>query len=136
MNEKRSAICRLTFYEISAVSFESIIGERDARLMVVSPGIALPVVGASLAENRSATGGFVDVELSARITDTSASMENTILQCTDRYGVLLLEYTDATKRVLGTKSSPILMTYEKSGIPVSFVLSVKGTQPELSKITP
>ena len=136
MNEKRSAICRLTFYEISAVSFESIIGERDARLMVISPGIALPVVGASLAENRSATGGFVDVELSARITDTSAPMENTILQCTDRYGILLLEYTDATKRVLGSKNSPILMTYEKSGIPASFVLSVKGTQPELSKIIP
>ena len=98
MNEKRSAICGLIFYEISAVSFDSMIGARDARLVILSPGIELPVVGAFLTENHSTTGGFVDVEFSARISDTSEPMEKTILQCTDRYGVLLLKYTDGTRR--------------------------------------
>lgn len=136
MNEKRSAICGLIFYEISAVSFDSMIGARDARLVILSPGIELPVVGASLTENHSTSGSFVDVEFSARISNTSEPMEKTILQCTDRYGVLLLKYTDGTRRVLGSKSSPILMTYEKKGIPASFEMLVKGSQPELSKIIP
>ena len=80
MNEKRSAICGLIFYEISAVSFDSMIGARDARLTILSPGIELPVVGASLTENHSTRGSFVDVEFSARISNTSEPMEKTILQ--------------------------------------------------------
>lgn len=136
MNEKHSAICHLTFYEISAVSIDTGIGRPTAKLTVESDGIMLPTVGASLSEAQSASGSFVDIELSAKITDTSASMENLLLKCSYRYGVLVLHYTDGSKKLLGTLRSPILLTYEKSGIPAAFVLSVKGSQPEYAKFIP
>lgn len=136
MNEKHSAICHLTFYETAAVSIDTVIGRPTAKLTVKSDGIILPAVGASLSEVRSASGSFVDIELSAKITDTSASMENLLLQCSYRYGVLVLHYTDGSKKLLGSLRSPILLTYEKSGIPAAFVLSVKGSQPEYAKFIP
>ena len=136
MNEKHSAICHLTFYETAAVSIDTGFGRPTAKLTVKSDGIILPAVGASLSEVRSASGSFVDIELSAKITDTSASMENLLLQCSYRYGVLVLHYTDGSKKLLGTLRSPILLTYEKSGIPAAFVLSVKGSQPEYAKFIP
>lgn len=136
MNEKHSAICHLTFYETVAVSIDTGIGRPTAKLTVKSDGIILPAVGASLSEVRSASGSFVDIELSAKITDTSASMENLLLQCSYRYGVLVLHYTDGSKKLLGSLRSPILLTYEKSGIPAAFVLSVKGSQPEYAKFIP
>lgn len=136
MNEKHSAICHLTFYETAAVSIDTGFGRPTAKLTVKSDGIILPAVGASLSEVRSASGSFVDIELSAKITDTSASMENLLLQCSYRYGVLVLHYTDGSKMLLGTLCSPILLTYEKSGIPAAFVLSVKGSQPEYAKFIP
>ncbi len=133
MNEKHSAICHLTFYEMAAVSIDTGIGRPTAKLTVKSDGIILPAVGASLSEVRSASGSFVDIELSAKISDTSASMENLLLKCSYRYGVLVLHYTDGSKKLLGSLRSPILLTYEKSGIPAAFVLSVKGSQPEYAK---
>lgn len=136
MNEKHSAICHLTFFEKTSVSIDTGIGRPTAKLTVESDGITLPAVGASLSEIRSASGSFVNVEFSARITDTSASMENLLLQCSYRYGVLVLHYTDGSKKLLGTVGSPILITYEKSGIPAAFVLSIKGTQPEYAKFLP
>ena len=136
MNEKHSAICHLTFYETAAVSIDTGFGRPTAKLTVKSDGIILPAVGASLSEVRSASGSFVDIELSAKITDTSASMENLLLQCSYRYGVLVLHYTDGSKKLLGSLRSPILLTYEKSGIPAAFVLSVKGSQPEYAKFIP
>ena len=136
MNEKHSAICHLTFYETDAVSIDTGIGRPTAKLTVKSDGIILPAVGASLSEVRLASGSFVDIELSAKITDTSASMENLLLQCSYRYGVLVLHYTDGSKKLLGSLRSPILLTYEKSGIPAAFVLSVKGSQPEYAKFIP
>lgn len=136
MNEKHSAICHLTFYKTAAVSIDTGIGRPTAKLTVKSDGNILPAVGASLSEVRSASGSFVDIELSAKITDTSASMENLLLQCSYRYGVLVLHYTDGSKKLLGSLRSPILLTYEKSGIPAAFVLSVKGSQPEYAKFIP
>jgi len=136
MNEKHSAICHLTFYETAAVSIDTGIGRPTAKLTVESDGIILPAVGASLSEVRSASGSFVDIELSAKISDTSASMENLLLKCSYRYGVLVLHYTDGSKKLLGSLRSPILLTYEKSGIPAAFVLSVKGSQPEYAKFIP
>lgn len=136
MNEKHSAICHLTFYEITAVSIDTGIGRPTAMLTVKSDGVELPVVSGELGEVRSSSGGFVDIELSAKITNTSASSENILLQCSYRYGVLVLHYTDGSKKLLGSARSPILMTYEKSGIPAAFVLSVKGSQPEYAKFIP
>ena len=97
-------------------------------------GCMLPVVGCTLSEIRSSKGNFVDIELSARITDTSSESENRLLLCTYRYGVLVLEYTDGCKRVLGSNQAPIIISYEKTGIPAAFVLNVKGTLPEYSKL--
>lgn len=133
MNDKHSAICHLIFYELSAISIQSKIGVPTAKLTINSEGIKLPVTGASLSEVRPANGSFVDIELSAKITDTSVSSEDMLLQCSYRYGVLELHYTDGSKKLLGSMQSPIFLTYEKSGIPAAFVLSVKGTQPEYTK---
>ena len=136
MNEKRSAICHLTFYDIAVVSINTSIGMPVASLTVKSDGVILPVVGASLSEVQSSSGSFVDIELSAKITDTSKPMVNLLSNCSYRYGVLVLRYTDGSKKLLGTPNSPILLTYEKSGIPAAFVLSVKGSQPEYAKFIP
>ena len=136
MNEKLSAICHMTFYETAAISIDTGFGIPTAELTIKYDGILLPTVGASLSEVRSASGSFVDIELSAKITDTSPSMENLLLKCSYQYGVLVLHYTDGSKKLLGTLRSPILLTYEKSGIPASFVLSVKGSQPEYAKFIP
>ena len=76
MNEKLSAICHMTFYEIAAISIDTGFGIPTAELTIKYDGILLPTVGASLSEVRSASGSFVDIELSAKITDTSPSMEN------------------------------------------------------------
>lgn len=134
MNEKHSAICKLTFYETSSVSVNSVYGKPVAKLTIQAEGCMLPVVGCTLSEIRSSTGSFVDVELSARITDTSSVSEDRLLLCAYRYGVLVLEYTDGSKRVFGSNQAPVIITYEKTGIPAAFVLAVKGAQPEFSKL--
>lgn len=136
MNEKHSAICQLTFYDISDVTIQTAIGRPTATLKVLADGIELPVVGAELTEVRSGVGGLVNIELSAKITDTSVSSEDRLLECSFRYGVLVLHYTDDSKKLLGSEQSPIFISYEKSGIPAAFVLSVKGTQPEYAKFIP
>lgn len=136
MNEKHSAICQLTFYDISDVTIQTAIGRSTATLKVLADGFELPVVGAELTEVRSGVGGLVNIELSAKITDTSVSSEDRLLECSFRYGVLVLHYTDDSKKLLGSEQSPIFISYEKSGIPAAFVLSVKGTQPEYAKFIP
>lgn len=136
MNEKHSAICQLTFYDISDVTIQTAIGRPTATLTVLADGIELPIVGAELTEVRSGVGGLVNIELSAKITDTSLSSEERLMECSFRYGVLVLHYTDGSKKLLGSDQSPVLISYEKSGIPAAFVLSVKGTQPEYAKFLP
>lgn len=136
MNEKHSAICQLTFYDISDVTIQTAIGRPTATLKVLADGFELPVVGTELTEVRSGVGGLVNIELSAKITDTSVSSEDRLLECSFRYGVLVLHYTDDSKKLLGSEQSPIFISYEKSGIPAAFVLSVKGTQPEYAKFIP
>ena len=133
MNDKHSAICHLIFYELSAISIQSRIGVPTAKLTIITEGIKLPVTSTSLSEVRSANGSFVDIELSAKITDTSVSSEDMLLQCSYRYGILELHYTDGSRKLLGSKQSPVFLTYEKSGIPAAFILSVKGAQPEYAK---
>ena len=133
MNEKHSAIFKVSFYDISSVSVYTKVGRPKANLIVSSEGVELKTVGASLSESRSASGNFVDIEFSAKITDTSAGSEDLLLQCSYRYGVLVLHYTDGSKKLLGSVKTPIMMTYEKTGIPASFVLGVRGTQPEYAK---
>lgn len=134
MNEKHAAICHLTFFESGKYTFSSVLGYGSAVFTAHEDGIRLPVVGAELSEIRSAVGNSVEVELSARITDTSKASEDRLTDATFRYGVIVLGYTDGTKRLLGTPYSPIYMEYEKSGIPASFVLSIKGIQPEPAKL--
>lgn len=136
MDEKHSAICQLTFYDISDVTIQTAIGRSTAALTVLSDGVELPVVGTELKEVRSGVGGLVNIELSAKITDTSVSSENRLMECSFRYGVLVLHYTDGSKRLLGSELSPVFISYEKSGIPAAFVLSVKGSQPEYAKYIP
>jgi len=136
MNEKHSAICHLTFYDISDVTIQTAIGRPIASLTVLADGVELPVVGTELIEARTGLGGLVNIELSAKVTDTSASSEELLMECSYRYGVLVLHYTDGRKKLLGSEQSPIFLSYEKSGIPAAFVLSVKGSQPEYAKFIP
>ena len=91
--------------------------------------LTYPFFGYILADRRSR----ILFEFSAKITDTSAGSEDLLLQCSYRYGVLVLHYTDGSKKLLGSVKTPIMMTYEKTGIPASFVLGVRGTQPEYAK---
>ena len=133
MNEKCASICSLTFYDISEVSIKTRIGWPKAILTKISNGIKLKAVGTVLSEARSVDGSSVNIDLSAKITDTSATSEDTLLQCSYRYGVLVLHYSDGSKKLLGSEQSPILLSYEKSGLPAAVVLSVKGEQPEFAK---
>lgn len=133
MDSKHSSICHLTFYECDSITINYVIGQPTAVISSSGKGVDLPVVGAVLNEFRSSLGNFIQVEFSAKITDTSKASESKLLTACYRYGVLILEYTDGSKKLLGTDSNPITMNYEKAGTPASFQLSINSLQAEYSK---
>lgn len=132
MNQKRSAIYRLTYLAPDA-QVNHRIGRSTVTIPASAGGIVLPVSATELSERKDDSGNFVEVELSARITDTSAASEDRLLSSAFRYGMFILDYTDGTRRLLGTPQAPVLMTYSKSGVHSAFELSIKGVTPEFSK---
>lgn len=134
MNNKRAAIWRMTFFPIDALAVTSAFGSPVAKVTSLTDGVVLPVTAAELSELRPNTANFVQMQFKARITDTSKSSEEKLLGVTFQYGVFILDYTDGTRRLLGTNTSPVILVYEKSGIHAAFELSISSEQPEYSKI--
>lgn len=133
MNNKHAAICRLTFYEVDGLTMTSAFGSPVTTAVPMTTGVILPVSAAELSEKRQNTGSFVEMQFKARLTDTSLSSEKKLISAAYRYGVCILDYTDGSRRLLGTNRSPIVLTYEKSGIHSAFELSISSYQPEFSK---
>lgn len=133
MNEKHAAICKVAFLPVKGVKVESPIGATSAKLVSFSSCIRIPSSSAELQENRKSPGEPVDVQFVATLTDTSPGSLELLRNVTYLYGLLILQYTDGSFRLLGTPDSPILVTYEKNGTPAVYELQVSTQQPEFSK---
>lgn len=131
---KRAAIWRMTFFPVDTLTVTSAFGSPVAKVTSETGGVVLPVTAAELTELRPNTANFVQMQFKGRITDTSKTSEELLLGVTFQYGVFILDYTDGTRRLLGTNTSPVILVYEKSGVHSAFELFIRSEQPEYSKI--
>lgn len=133
MNNKTASICAMSFYPLDGTSINWIIGNNRVTVENSIQPIPVDATGISLNENRQTPGSFIEIELSAKVTDTSEVSEKKLGEVCYKFGMIALKYTNGVTKLLGSRMAPIMLTYQKVNTPAVFELSCKASQPEFSK---
>lgn len=129
-NDKRAAICRMSFLPIGQATVENFPGTDTIRVRGTFTNI--PVSSGEFIETEE-PGNPVEQELEATVTDTSADHLTNLRHLFAQYGLVLLDLTNGESRVVGTEEFPVLVSTELSGTPAALTLSFKRSSPEPAK---
>lgn len=129
-NDKRAAICRLAFIELSKATVRYTPG--NPTIQVRGTFTQLPISSGEFEETET-NGEPVEQKLEAVITDTSVEKLSEYRTMLAEYGLLLLTMTNGDQRVVGTDEFPVLVTTELSGTPQALSLTFKRNSPEPAK---
>ena len=130
-NDKRAAICRLAFLELSKATVRNTPGRRY--IGVRGDFINLPISSGTF-EEKETNGDPVEQELEAVITDTNAEHLADYREMLAEYGLLMVTMTNGDERVIGTDEFPVLVSTELGGTPQALTLTFKRTSPEPAKM--
>ena len=130
-NDKRAAVCSLAFLPISQATVRNYPG---------SPGIEVqgtftPVPISSGEYRETGEAGYpVEQELESVVTDTSSARLNEIRTLFAEAGLVLLDFTNGERRVVGSDEFPVQVNTELSGTPATLSLTFKRDSPEPAKV--
>lgn len=129
--DKRAQICAMDFIRLDAATVQNLPGAET--IHVSGQWVALPISQGEFSEKR-VPGDLIEQELKATLTDTGDEMASGLKVSQSVYGLVLLTFTNRSRRVVGTDQFPVLLTLEESGSPAKFTLSFKRNSPEPAKI--
>ena len=130
-NDKRAAICRLSFLPIGQATVKNTPG--NPSIQVRGTFIKLPISSGEFQETET-NGNPIEQELEAVITGTNADNLTAYRNLLADYGLLLVTLTNGDQRVIGTDEFPVLLSTELSGSPQALTLSFKRDSPEPAKV--
>ena len=130
-NDKRSAICRLSFLPIGQATVEDRPGSRTIK--VRGTFIPIPIASGEFRETEE-QGEPVEQELTAVVTDTGSGHLAEMRDLFAQDGLVLLAFTNEEQRVVGTGEFPVHVNAELSGSPQALTLSFRRNSAEPSKI--
>ncbi|WP_337626273.1 hypothetical protein [Phocaeicola sp.] len=93
----------------------------------------MPVSSAEYGETGEA-GYPIEQELEAVVTDTSSAELNGLRTLFAEAGLVLLDFTNGERRVVGSDEFPVQVNTELSGTPATLSLTFKRDSPEPAKV--
>ena len=129
-NDKRAAICRLSFLPIGQATVNDQPGSRTIK--VRGDFNPVPIVSGEFRETEE-QGEPVEQELTAVVTDTGADRLAAIRDLFAQDGLVLLAFTNGEQRVVGTGEFPVHVNAELSGSPQALTLSFRRNSAEPAK---
>lgn len=130
-NSKRSQVCGLSFLSVAAATVVNVPGQKN--IQVSGSWIKIDISSGEWKETVEYVGQPVAQELKATVTNTSVEYESSLRNLFSGTGLLLLQFSNTEKRVVGTDEFPVTVTVERSGDPGKIYLSCKRDSPEPAK---
>jgi hypothetical protein len=132
--DKHAQICNLFWLPLPLVNVEVLPGVDSISVSDATAWDKIDFSTAEFSETGGESGGTVEQEFNAILTDTSESSFRRLLNMFSVYGLLRIDYTNKENRVAGTNDFPIYMSLRRSEKTAVFTLSFKRLSPEYSKI--
>ena len=129
-NDKRSAICRLSFLPIGQATVSDQPGNRIIK--VRGSFNPVPIASGEFRETEE-QGELVEQELTATVTDTGSDHLAGIRDLFAQDGLVRLTFTNGEQRVVGTGEFPVHVNAELSGTPQVLTLSFRRNSAEPAK---
>ena len=133
MNNKIAAICGWSVLPLGSADVNNIIGSPTISVTNIRKSYDFSVTNAELVEKQKERGGFVEVSLSAKVTESSLEMENKLIVAENLTCMIILHYTDGSQKLVGSPASPVFMLRKKSGKYAATEVTVTSVQPEFAK---
>ena len=130
-NDKRASVCGLAFLPLSQATVRNFPGSPD--IGVHGTFTPVPVSSAEYGETGE-TGSPIEQELEAVVTETSSAKLNELRTLFAEAGLVLLDFTNGERRVVGSDEFPVQVNTELSGTPASLSLTFKRDSPEPAKV--
>ncbi|MEL5895024.1 hypothetical protein AAE250_16215 [Bacteroides sp. GD17] len=128
---KRSQICGMYFLPISGAQIYNVPGSNIIK--VRGEWVNLAISSGDFKE-KDELGGIVEQELKAIVTDTGEDKAALIRDLIMNEGLVLIQMTNGSRRVVGTEQFPVALSSECGGSPMTQTLSFKRDSPEPAKI--
>lgn len=131
-NDRRSQVCEMYFLPISDAVVDNTPGMEFIKIR--GEWIRIGISSGEFKEKQDPVGGIVEQELKAVVTDTGEANTRLVRKLIVNDGLVLLDMTNGSRKVIGTDQFPVLLSCEYSGSPLKLSLSFKRDSPEPSKI--